>query len=1617
MKPITNFFIAGLMLLTASAFGQALVTTITPAAPTVQVGQTVDLQLKVQNFTNITSIQFSISYNNAALTYNSTDGFTLPGFAASNINSQPANGKLTVSWFPDFGTYPNGVTLNDNTALFTMHFTALANGTSPVNLSTMPLAIEVTRNFSTITVNYQNGGSTVTVGSGGPPPVQAGFKVFANTIYIPKDSTRCMPVTVNDFDNIVSMQYAMHWDKTVLQYVKTQAYNLPGLDGGDFVANQSTGTLLCAWFDDIGNPPGVTRADGTKIYEVCFKGIGNAGTNSLITIDGVGFPPGNGSAEAYNGNSQNVWSNTPGNLSGQTDTVFVTAPPPPANNLILTAESETANVGQQVCIDITATNFDDLLSAQFAVSYNATQLVYQSLQLGANPLNLNASNFNPSSGLVKFIWDDASLQGVTLPANTVLFTICFTVAGPAGSTATITLGTAPGFDVEVIRDPNVPITPVMNNGSVQMQQAAVPTLSFSNITNPACNGGSTGTLSVNVQNGVANTYSWTGPNGFVGSQQNLTGLKAGTYNVTVTLQGGSTITGTQDLTQPTAITLPTVTATPANCNGGSDGAIQITAGGGTGTLTYAWSGPNGYVSTLEDPTGLKAGNYTVVVKDANNCSLTSSPVLVSQPNAITIPTATLLVTDVICFGGNNGAINISPQGGTAPYTFVWSNSAATEDLNNVQAGLYTVSITDSKNCPTFVSQSIQVQGPQFALAVGASNVQNVKCFGELTGSAQANASGGWGGYTYSWKDQNNVTVGGTANLSGVGAGNYNVTVTDSKGCTVNLSQAVSIQGPASAMTTSVQTTPAACAGTPTGSITVNVAGGYGNYTTSWSPSVPNPAAVAAGNYNLTVTDAGGCSDVESVTVGGASPIVSGSPSISHVTCASAGNGCISLALSGGTPNYNVLWSNNQSGQSICGLSGGSYTPTITDAAGCSLVLNAITVNEPTALSVSPTTVKQNGTSANGSIDLNFNNGGVGPWSFSWTGPNSYTNVTSVDQISNLFAGTYNVTITDNSGCQLVQTIILENENPLGNPAVTGITPSCGNDGCISLAIPAGAQGPFIITWNGGSEQFDTYEPTVCGLAAGPYNFTITDVDNNNVTVPANIPGLQPAFAGSNVVNPNAAFMNGSITLFQVIMGVTMEFDWSNGSTASSLINLDSGLYVVTITNPNSGCTTVQEFHLTRVYQPIQFTSLTDVDPTCIYSENGSISISVIGGAEPYTYNWVGPNGYTASTEDISGLEAGTYNLTLTDAVGTTMVHPPVVLTNQSALTITNVNELSIYPGGYQVSGPDECDGEASVAFNGGIGNALVQWSNGASGISTETLCGGDYAVTVTDALGCTSVWTDELSAPAPIASTSLALTNYNTYNVKCYGNCDGAARISVSSGGVGPYIFQWPASVPFNLITSGTDFTQASGLCGGTYNVTITDANGNTKVQSVSLTEPAPLTAVFSQNLPTPGYCDGQILVDVEGGNGTDIEVEWTGNQNHSGFSTIADGLCAGEVVLFQIVDEFGCETTAQDTVEYPLTSCFSISEVVTPNNDGDNDYLKILCIEDSPTSQIEIYNRWGQLVFTVKGYVNGDPARAWYGTASNEPLAEGVYFYVLNYVDPVSGQSEQKKGYVNLLR
>lgn len=227
---LRHLFTAGLLLLTLPVIGQALITTFAPATVNATLGSTVSLQLKVTNFTNITSVQLPITYNSAVLQFTSISNATLPGFTAANYNA--TTGKVTVSWYPELGLI-NGFTIADNSSIFTVNFTVLANGSSAVNVATVSPGIEVTRNNNVIQVNFATGGTTVTAGSGGPGPLH-GFSILANTINIPQGQTGCMPVTVNDFDNIVSAAYAMHWNTSILEYQNTMAYNLPDLSAGNF---------------------------------------------------------------------------------------------------------------------------------------------------------------------------------------------------------------------------------------------------------------------------------------------------------------------------------------------------------------------------------------------------------------------------------------------------------------------------------------------------------------------------------------------------------------------------------------------------------------------------------------------------------------------------------------------------------------------------------------------------------------------------------------------------------------------------------------------------------------------------------------------------------------------------------------------------------------------------------------------------------------------------------------------------------------------------------------------------------------------------------------------------------------------------------------------------------------------------------------------------------------------------------------------------------------------------------------------------------------------------------------------------------------------------------------
>ena len=1625
MKPIAYLLCVGWLCLCAPLFSQ-VTTTITPASPIAPVGSNVTLQLKVTGFTDIISVQFPITYNNAVLQFVSLDNFTLPGFTAANYNAQPAQGKVTVSWFADLGLYPSGYTLASNTTVFNINFTVLTNGTSPVNLSNVAPGIEMTNaNGQNQTVNFQAGGATVTAGSGGPGPLQ-GFKIVANTIYIPAGETKCMPVTVNDFDSIVAMQYAMHWDKTVLEFAGTQSYNLPNLSSNNFAPNQSTGTVVAGWDDPT--TLGVSRSDGAKIYDVCFKAIGAAGTQSLITIDGVGIPPSSGTAEAYNAKSVNVWKAD----SGVRDTIFVIAPAPPANAVTFTLDKDTASVAQQTCLDVTVANFDSVISLQMGFGHDPTRLQFQSIQLGANPLGLTlANNFNTTiSGQIRLQWFDPLVKGVSLPDNTVLFSICFTVLGPQNVTTPVTIGSFPNFPLEVAKEPAGPVVPALNNGSVFMAPPVTCAIDITSVTNVTCFGGNNGSINTTPKGGTGYTFKWSDPNGQ--TVEDAINLSAGVYTVTLTAAGGCTATNTATVTGPTAITA-TFSVTNVNCFGGSDGAINITPNGGTPNPTapayfYNWSGPSitPATQTNEDQTNLKAGNYRFTITDSRGCVYASPNIQLTQPTGIALNPQQPAITPVSCFGGSDGAISITVTGGTGALTYMWTGPSgqnyATEDISGLVSGIYQLQVTDSKGCTSGVIP-VNVPGPTSAVAASNAVATNVTCFGKNDGTIGITLAGGSTPYTYVWKNTTTgATVSALQNPINLEPGTYNVTVSDAKSCTATLAQPVTVQGPSAALAATETHDNVLCPGGNTGSINLTITGGWGGTNVAWIPAIPgggtSPGGLPAGVYTPILSDNCGCIDtLDPITISAPPTIAySGQPVVTGVTpCLGDANGTISIALTGGNGGpYSVSWPGGQSGTQLTNLSGGSYAPLVTDALGCTAVLNAVNVFEPTAIDTADVVViDQSGTQDNGSISLTFS-GGILPYNYLWDGPGTFSAVT--EDISNLAAGDYTLTLTDGLGCTYVFEATIKSDVGV---TVTSITPSCGDDGCINMQLTPASVPPFTVTYTGGlgPRIFTERDIALCGLAGGiSYNITISDGAGNVLQLTnQQVNALQPAITSSQETNPNDDFKNGSIVLTGVPTNTPYSFVWNDAVNGNARVNLDSGTYCVTVTNLISNCTSEMCFNLTRTYPP--FVLIPGVKkPDCSNTPNGALNLNVMGGDGPtYTFLWEGPNGYTSTEKNIDSLLPGLYSVSITDESQTVRTWDTLLVSN-SLLAVTNVNETSNY-NGFQVSGADECDGTALAVIGGAVGVTTVQWSNGVVGVNNDALCAGAFSVTVTDALGCQAIWQDSLTAPAPLAPSVQAVSDFGGFNVSCNGECNGIMRVRVA-GGVAPYEVEWPNG-EFDELANANQFSEARNLCGGEYVVTVTDANNVETNYLVTVTEPAPLTADFSAIEPTRfTTCDGELLLSSPGAVGA-LNGVWSTNNGQTGEGVRADGLCAGEVVQFVVQDENGCALTAYDTVPYPEDGCLIVRPVITPGEmDGNNDYMLITCIE-AVENTVEIYNRWGQLVLPViENYHNTN--RNWQGRSGlNEDgaaLPEGVYFYVLKYTDD-EGNARQQKGYVNLLR
>src|SRR5690606_25396859 len=287
--------------------------------------------------------------------------------------------------------------------------------------------------------------------------------------------------------------------------------------------------------------------------------------------------------------------------------------------------------------------------------------------------------------------------------------------------------------------------------------------------------------------------------------------------------------------------------------------------------------------------------------------------------------------DVSCFGNTTGSITLTVSAGTAPYNFNWSNGATTQNLLNIPAGTYSVTVTDANNCSTFLS-AITIQQPAGALAASVSGMQNVNCYGQSTGAINLNVSGGTSPYSYNWS---NGAV--TQNLSNLSAGSYSVTVTDANNCSTTINAIVVAEPPAVLFASVASTSNVSCNAGANGAIDLNVSGGTSPYSFNWSngATTEDIAGLSSGSYSVTVTDANGCtysvSEVITQPSAGLSASVS---STQNVNCFGGNNASVQLTGNGGTSPYSYNWSNGATSQNISSITAGVYTVTVTDANGC-----------------------------------------------------------------------------------------------------------------------------------------------------------------------------------------------------------------------------------------------------------------------------------------------------------------------------------------------------------------------------------------------------------------------------------------------------------------------------------------------------------------------------------------------------------------------------------------------------------------------------------------------------------------------------------------------------------
>lgn len=1020
------------------------------------------------------------------------------------------------------------------------------------------------------------------------------------------------------------------------------------------------------------------------------------------------------------------------------------------------------------------------------------------------------------------------------------------------------------------------------------------------------------------------------------------------------------------------------------CNGGNDGELTVTPFFGTSPYTYEWSHDAGLNDSTT--TNRAAGNYGVKVTDFNGYS-DSIGFEIVEPDAIVITFDD--VTDVQCYNGSNGAIDISVTGGNPPYTYFWDGpygfTETTQDISGLRAGTYNIEVTDINGCTGNNSQVIDQPDP-FIFAPVVTDILRPP---GSNGAIDLNVTGGTPGYTYLWSGPDVVNLVPTAeDQTGLDVGgDYDVTVTDSEGCT---GDTTIFLGDNTAFLASIDSfVNVSCFGGVDGYIRVTTTGGTALYSYAWTDAVSNPVGenspeltgVPAGKYYVTVTDGDSkTADASKTLTEPSSAVAASLVQVINVNCFGDCDGSIDISVTGGTAPYSYSWTGpdgfTDSTQDVDSLCAGFYSVTVTDVNGCTDLIPSIEVEEPDALF--------------GDIDINQGilcygdqtgileanpGGGTPPYTYDWNDPASQNTKRAVS----LPPGTWTVTITDNAGCEIQESETLLEPTEISITLTSKTNVACYGDvdgGSITVNVSGGTGIPAY-EWYDSLGNFITATKNLIDVGPNIYTLIVTDANNCQKNYTDTI--TEPPALYIDHLDTDVTCNGGNDGAIDITAGggtPLYSYAWDDGPTTEDRTGITAGDYTVTVTD-FKGCTQDSTFTITEPLGMIINYMVTDA--TCKDSCNGSIDISVTNGTPPIIINW----DHGPTTEDVSGLCAGDYTVTVTDDDGCSV---------DSTFTVSEPEALVINHAEIHVSCRESSDGTIDLTVTGGTALYVYSWDDGPVTEDRSALPAGDYTVTVVDDNGCSADSTITITEPSPI------VINHTEIDVSCNSGSDGSIDITVS-GGTAPYTYSWD---------DGPTSEDRTGLSAGIYTVDVDDANdcGPVASGSIIIVEPDSLyiDSISVTNTFT-GQSIGEIKVYALGGTGS-LDFSIDNGDTYQSDSTFT-GLSAGIYVIV-VKDANGCTKTTQKEVE-ELSPIPEIYDAFTPNLDGVNDYWNIYYLDLLyPNCIVKVYSTWGTLVFSSNGY-----PEPWDGTKNGTELPAGTYIYVIDLGDG----SDPMTGTVNIIK